>query len=184
MLREGSALRIPTPPTMKNHGNYIASLCEVVRWLGEKAEERASTCSRASPPSRCWWMATGRGRAHHADGTEPRRHAERSGYQPPTDITARVVALSEGTRGSLAQAFYEWQGISGQPADLRARREGDLGDEEAARRHRPHLGWPLPNDAFGGSFMYPLEPNVLALGLVVGLDYRNAGSTCTRCCSR
>jgi electron-transferring-flavoprotein dehydrogenase len=97
------------------------------------------------------------------------------GYQPPTDITARVVALSEGTRGPLAQAFYDWQKITSDNPQIYA-----LGVKEIWETKEPldaivhTLGWPLPADAFGGSFMYPLEPNVVALGLVVGLDYHNA----------
>jgi electron-transferring-flavoprotein dehydrogenase len=107
-----------------------------------------------------------------------------SGYQPPTDITARVVALSEGTRGSLAQAFFEWQQITSQNPQIYA-----LGVKEIWETKQPldaiiHT-WAgrCRTCAFGGSFMYPLEPNVVALGLVVGLDYHNAASTCTRCCS-
>lgn len=175
MLREGSALRIPTPPTMKNHGNYIASLCEVVRWMGEKAEELGINVFTGFPAESLLvngenvigvrTTATGLNR----DGTQG------GGFQPPTDITARVVALSEGTRGSLAQAFLDWQGITSENPQIYA-----LGVKEIWETKKPldaivhTLGWPLPTDAFGGSFMYPLEPNVLALGLVVGLDYHNA----------
>jgi electron-transferring-flavoprotein dehydrogenase len=175
MLREGSAIRIPTPPTMKNHGNHIASLCEVVRWLGEQAEALGINVFTGFPAESLLvdgadvvgirTTATGLNR----DGSEG------GGFQPPTDITARVVALSEGTRGSLAQAFFDWQQITAQNPQIYA-----LGVKEIWETKQPldaivhTLGWPLPNDAFGGSFMYPLEPNVLALGLVVGLDYRNA----------
>jgi electron-transferring-flavoprotein dehydrogenase len=175
LLREGSAFRIPTPPTMKNHGNWIASLCEVVRWLGQKADEAGVNVFTGFPAESLLvdgeqvigvrTAAAGLGR----DGSPG------SGYQPPTDITARVVALAEGTRGSLAQAFFEWQKISGENPQIYA-----LGVKEIWETKKPldaivhTMGWPLPNDAFGGSFMYPLEPNVLALGLVVGLDYRDA----------
>jgi electron-transferring-flavoprotein dehydrogenase len=175
MMRPGSALRIPTPPTMQNHGNYIASLCEVVRWMGEKAEEAGVNVFTGFPAESLLveddtvigvrTTPTGLNR----DGSEG------GGYQPPTDITARVVALSEGTRGSLAQAFYGWQQIGSQNPQIYA-----LGVKEIWETKKPldaivhTLGWPLPSDAFGGSFMYPLEPNVIALGLVVGLDYRNA----------
>jgi electron-transferring-flavoprotein dehydrogenase len=175
MMREGSALRIPTPPTMKNDGNYIASLCEVVRWMGEKAEELGVNVFTGFPAESLLLdgdsvigvrtTATGLNR----DGSQG------GSYQPPTDITARVVALSEGTRGSLAQAFLEWQGIGSENPQIYA-----LGVKEIWETKKPldaivhTLGWPLPTDAFGGSFMYPLEPNVVALGLVVGLDYRNA----------
>jgi electron-transferring-flavoprotein dehydrogenase len=175
MMRQGSALRIPTPPTMKNHGNYIASLSEVVRWMGEKAEELGVNVFTGFPAESLLLdgdkvvgirtTATGLNR----DGSKS------GGYQPPTDITARVVALSEGTRGSLAQAFFDREKITSQNPQIYA-----LGVKEIWETKKPldavihTLGWPLPTDAFGGSFMYPLEPNVVALGLVVGLDYRNA----------
>jgi electron-transferring-flavoprotein dehydrogenase len=175
MLRAGSALRIPTPPTMKNHGNYIASLSEVVRWMGEKAEALGVNVFTGFPAESLLLdgdsvvgvrtTATGLNR----DGSQG------GGYQPPTDITARVVALSEGTRGSLAQAFFQRESITSENPQIYA-----LGVKEIWETKKPldavihTLGWPLPADAFGGSFMYPLEPNVVALGLVVGLDYRNA----------
>ncbi|MEX1182384.1 MAG: electron-transfer flavoprotein:ubiquinone oxidoreductase [Gemmatimonadota bacterium] len=175
LMRERRAIRIPTPPTMKNHGNHIASLCEVVRWLGSRAEELGVNVFTGFPAESLLvegdavigvrTTATGLGR----DGQPG------SGYQPPTDITARVVALSDGTRGSLAQAFYEWQSITSDNPQIYA-----LGVKEIWETKQPldaivhTLGWPLPGDAFGGSFMYPLEPNVIALGLVVGLDYHNA----------
>jgi electron-transferring-flavoprotein dehydrogenase len=175
MLREGGSVRIPTPRTMRNHGNYIASLCEVVRWLGERAEEAGVNVFTGFPAESMLvdgdrvigvrTTPTGLDRSGNPGG----------GYQPPTDITARVVALSEGTRGTLAQAFYEWQDITSRNPQIYA-----LGVKEIWETKTPldavihTMGWPLPSDAFGGSFMYPLEPNVVALGLVVGLDYRNA----------
>jgi electron-transferring-flavoprotein dehydrogenase len=175
LMREGGATRLPTPPTMKNHGNYIASLCEVVRWLGEKAEELGINVFTGFPAE----SLLVDGDAVIGVRTTPtgldRDGSEGSGYQPPTDIAARVVALSEGTRGSLAQAFYEWQGITSENPQIYA-----LGVKEIWETKKPldaiihTLGWPLPKDAFGGSFAYPLEPNVVALGLVVGLDYQNA----------
>ena len=175
MLLERSALRIPTPPTMRNHGNYIASLCEVVRWLGEKAEELGVNIFTGFPAASLLidgdrvtgvrTAATGLDRAGNPG----------SGYQPPTDITARVVALSEGTRGSLAQAFFQWQQITSENPQIYALGVKEIWETKTPLDAIVHtLGWPLPTDAFGGSFMYPLEPNVLALGLVVGLDYRNA----------
>ena len=83
--------------------------------------------------------------------------------------------LAEGTRGSLAQAFYSWQGIGSPNPQVFA-----LGVKELWETKRPldrvihTMGWPLPRDAFGGSWLYPMEPNLVSLGLVVGLDYRDA----------
>jgi electron-transferring-flavoprotein dehydrogenase len=175
MMREASSLRIPTPPTMQNHGNYIASLCEVVRWMGEKAEELGINVFTGFPAESLLVDGDNVVGVRTTPTGLNRDGSQGGGYQPPTDITARVVALSEGTRGSLAQAFYGWQQIESPNPQIYA-----LGVKEIWETKKPldaiihTLGWPLPSDAFGGSFMYPLEPNVVALGLVVGLDYRNA----------
>ena len=175
LLRERGALRIPTPPTMRNHGNYIASLCEVVRWLGEKAEALGINVFTGFPAASL--LVEGErvvGVRTTATGLD-RQGQPGSGFQPPTDLTARVVALAEGTRGSLTQAFLEWQNITSENPQIYA-----LGVKEIWETKQPldavvhTLGWPVPTDAFGGTFMYPLEPNVVALGIVVGLDYHDA----------
>jgi electron-transferring-flavoprotein dehydrogenase len=175
MLREGGAIRIPTPPTMKNHGNYIASLCEVVRWLGEQAEALGVNVFTGFPAESL--LVDGDaviGIRTTATGLD-RDGQPGAAFQPPTDITARVIALSEGTRGSLAQAFYDWQNIRSDNPQIYALGVKEIWETKTPLDAVVHtLGWPLPNDAFGGSFMYPLEPNVIALGLVVGLDYHNA----------
>src|SRR2546430_512538 len=96
-------------------------------------------------------------------------------HQSPNDIVAQVTVLAEGTRGMLAQAYLEWQRVAAENPQIFA-----LGVKEIWETKQPldsivhTLGWPLPRDAFGGSFMYPLEPRLVALGLVVGLDYRAA----------
>jgi len=175
-LMTGSrAIRIPTPPTMRNHGNRIASICEIVRWLGERAEALGVNIFTGFPAASL--LVEGdrvRGVRTAASGLD-REGNPGSGYQPPTDVVAKVTALAEGTRGALAQAFYRWQNIRSDNPQIFA-----LGVKEIWETKRPldavvhTLGWPLPTDAFGGSFMYPLEPNVIALGLVVGLDYHDA----------
>jgi electron-transferring-flavoprotein dehydrogenase len=175
VLTESRSVRIPTPPTMKNHGNRIASICEIVRWMGERAEALGVNVFTGFPAA----SLLVDGQAVKGVRTTPaglaRDGSPGSGYMPATDITARVTALAEGSRGSLAQAFYEWQKIASENPQIYA-----LGVKEIWETKKPldavihTLGWPLPTDAFGGSFLYPLEPQVLALGLVVGLDYHNS----------
>jgi electron-transferring-flavoprotein dehydrogenase len=175
LLTGRHALPLPTPPTMRNHGNYIASLCEIVRWLGERAEEMGVNVFTGFPAGGLLVDGnTVRGVRTTPSGLD-RSGGPGSGYAPPTDITARVTVLSEGTRGTLSQAYFRWQRITAQNPQLFA-----LGVKEIWETKQPldriihTLGWPLPTDAFGGSFMYPLEPNLVALGLVVGLDYHDA----------
>ena len=167
--------RLPTPPTMKNHGNFVASICEVVRWLGERAEE-AGVDVFAGFPAGALRVDGDRvvGVRTVASGLE-RDGSPGSGFMPATDIAAKVTALAEGSRGLLAQAYLEWQEIGSANPQIYA-----LGVKELWETKQPldkvihTMGWPLPRTAFGGSFMYPLEPNLVALGLVVGLDYKDA----------
>jgi electron-transferring-flavoprotein dehydrogenase len=175
-LTERRAMRFPVvPPTMRNHGNYVASICEIVRWLGERAEELGVNVFAGYPAAS---LLTDGERVVGVRTTPAglgRDGNPGSGYSPPTDLAARVTVLAEGTRGSLAQAFYSWQGIGSPNPQVFA-----LGVKELWETKRPldrvihTMGWPLPRDAFGGSWLYPMEPNLVSLGLVVGLDYRDA----------
>jgi electron-transferring-flavoprotein dehydrogenase len=174
-LTAGNSVSVPVPPTMKNHGNYVASICEIVRWLGEKAEALGVNLFPGFPVDGLLTnelrvtgvrtTATGLER----DGTSGPNYAE------PTDITAKVTVLAEGTRGALGQAYRTWQGIGSPNPQIFA-----LGVKEIWQTRHPvdrvihTLGWPVPSDAFGGSFLYPLAPNLAALGLVVGTDYHDS----------
>jgi electron-transferring-flavoprotein dehydrogenase len=173
LMTETGHYRIPTPPPMHNKGNFTASLSEVVRWLGGKAEELGvnvlpgfpveSLLVEGSAVQGVRTVPTGLGRDGQPKG----------GYEPPTDVTAKVTVLSEGTRGPLAQAYREWQGIDSENPQIFALGVKEVWETKVPLEHVIHtLGWPLPRDAFGGSFLYPLGPNTVALGLVVGLDYK------------
>jgi electron-transferring-flavoprotein dehydrogenase len=175
LLTEKRAQRIPTPPTMHNKSYYTASLCEIVRWLGERAEAAGINLFAGFPVD----ALLVEGEVVRGVRTTP-TGLDRDGrpggnYTEPTDITARITVLAEGTRGLLAQAYREWQRIASPNPQLFA-----LGVKEVWETTQPleqvvhTLGWPLPTDAFGGSFMYPLGSSQIALGLVVGLDYHDA----------
>jgi electron-transferring-flavoprotein dehydrogenase len=175
LLREKGATRLPTPPTMKNHGNWVASLSEVVRWMGEKAEAAGVNVFPGFPVesllvegSRVMGVRTTPAGLNR-DG-EPS-----SSHEPAMDLTAQVTVLSEGTRGLLTQGWLQWQGVTSPNPQIYA-----LGVKEVWETKKPldriihTLGWPLPGDAFGGSWMYPMADNLVSLGLVVGLDYHDA----------
>ena len=175
MLTPTKSIPIPVPPTMKNHGNFIASISEIVRWLGEKAEGLGVNIFPGFPVDAL--LADGDkviGVRTTPSGLE-RDGSHGSGYADPTDVTAKVTVLSEGTRGALGQAYRRWQKIPSDNPQMFA-----LGVKEVWRTKTPldriihTLGWPLPKDAFGGSFVYPLAKDLVALGLVVGTDYREA----------
>lgn len=175
LLTEKSAIRIPTPPTMQNHGNYIASISEMVRWLGEKAEGMGINILTSFPVDSLLvnddqvigvrTTPAGLGR----EGTPGDQH------MPATDISSQVVVLSEGTRGPLAQSFFDWQNISAKYPQIYALGVKELWKVKKAPKEIIHtLGWPLPKDAFGGSFIYPMADDVVAFGLVAGLDYKKS----------
>jgi electron-transferring-flavoprotein dehydrogenase len=175
LLTEGGSVRLPTPPTMRNHGFYTASICELVRWLGEQAEGLGVNLFPGFPAEALLVEGQAvKGIRTAASGLDRDRQPTGS-YQEPTDISARITVLTEGTRGSLGQAYRAWQGIRSENPQIFA-----LGVKEIWRVKRPldrvihTMGWPLPADAFGGSFFYPLGADLVALGLVVGLDYAEA----------
>jgi len=174
-MTERRAQRIPTPPTMHNRGFYTASLCEIVRWLGERAEGLGVNLFAGFPVD----ALLVKGQAVRGVRTTPsglaRDGTRGANFTEPTDLTAKVTVVAEGTRGLLGQAWREWQHVSSPNPQLFA-----LGVKELWEVPRPldavihTLGWPLPPDAFGGSFMYPLGQSQVALGLVVGLDYHDS----------
>lgn len=175
LLRAGGALRIPTPPTMHNAGNFSASISEMTRWLGAKAEDSGVNVFTGFPVD----SLLVEGNAVRGVRTTPsgldRDGSQRGDYQGPTDVTAKITILTDGTRSPLGQAWRAWQQVQSPNPQIFA-----LGVKEVWQVPRSldrvihTLGWPLPMDAFGGSWCYPQGPDQVSLGLVVGLDYREA----------
>jgi electron-transferring-flavoprotein dehydrogenase len=175
LLTKGGKLRLPTPPTMHNRGYYVASLCEIVRWLGTKAEELGVNVFTGFPAAQLLVRDTAVAGVRTAAAGLDRDGKPTSAGTPPNDLVAKVTALAEGTRGLLAQAWCQWQRVPSENPQIFALGVKELWETKQPLDRVIHtLGWPLPSDAFGGSFVYPLELNLVALGLVVGLDYRDA----------
>jgi len=173
-LGETGQWRIPTPPEMRNRGQRLASVCEVVRWLGERAEGLGINVFTGFPADALLVDGDRVVGVRTAAGGLDRDGGPGSAYVPPGDVTAQVTVLADGTRSSLAQAWQRWQGVDSPNPQIYA-----LGVKELWEVKRPlssvihTMGWPLPNDAFGGSWIYPMGPDLISLGLVVGLDYRD-----------
>src|SRR5437660_7583167 len=158
LLTARHAPRIPTPPTMHNAGNYIASLCEIVRWLGEQAEALGVNRSTGVPAASLLTEGTRVAGVRTAETGLDREGRPLATHQPANDLVARVTVLAEGTRGMLAQAYVEWQQVAGENPQIFA-----LGVKEIWETKRPldtivdTLRWPLPHEPCRRSLMSPPE---------------------------
>ncbi|TVR97725.1 MAG: electron transfer flavoprotein-ubiquinone oxidoreductase [Rhodospirillales bacterium] len=178
-LTEKKSIKLPTPPQMHNHGNYIVSLGNVCRWLGEQAEGLgveiypgfAAAEVLYDDQGRVKGVATG-DMGVGRDG-KPTDH-----YQPGVELHAKYTLFAEGCRGSLTkllmQRFNLADGADPQTYGLGVK---ELWEVEPAK-HQPGkvvhtVGWPMDRKTYGGSFIYHMENNQVAVGFVVGLDYQN-----------
>jgi electron-transferring-flavoprotein dehydrogenase len=177
-LRRSTAIRIPTPPTMRNHGNYVASLSQLTRWLAERAEEGGATVLPETAAEKLL-VADGRVRGvRTGDKGRGRDGQPLPNFEPGSDITARVTILCEGTQGHLTGVALDRFGLQSENPQVWA-----LGVKEVWKVARPlkrvihTMGWPLRPGAkyreFGGSFIYPMGDDMVTLGMVVGLDHRD-----------
>jgi electron-transferring-flavoprotein dehydrogenase len=172
------ALPIPAPPTMKNEGNFVASLSQLARWLAEQAEE-AGTMLLPETAAEQLLAADGRVRGVRTGDKGRARNGEPLGnFEPGAEVLARVTVLAEGTQGHLTGVALDRFSLGGENPQVWA-----LGVKEVWKVARPlervihTMGWPLRAAAkyreFGGSFIYPMGNDMLTLGMVVGLDYRD-----------
>jgi len=177
-MTKSRAVRIPTPPTMINHRNYVASLSQLGRWLAEEAEELGVTIL---PESSAEQLLVDGGRVigvRTGDRGRGRSGEELGNFEPGSDIAARVTILAEGTQGHLTGAALERFGLRGENPQVWA-----LGVKEVWKVAKPldqvihTMGWPLRAAKryreFGGSFVYPMGDDMVTIGMVVGLDYRD-----------
>jgi len=177
-LTNKSALRIPAPPTMKNEGNYVASLSRLGRWLADQAEEAGAMLLPETAAEKLL-VSDGRARGVRTGDKGRGRDGQPLGnFEPGSDLIAKVTVLAEGTQGHLTGVALDRFGLTGENPQVWA-----LGVKEVWKVKRPldrvihTLGWPLRPGAkyreFGGSFIYPMGEDMLTLGMVVGLDYRD-----------
>jgi electron-transferring-flavoprotein dehydrogenase len=176
LLTKGAALRIPPPPTMMNHGNWIVSLSELGRFLATQAETGGAMIL---PETAGQQLLLDHGRVvgvRTGDKGRGKDGEPLPNFEPGVDVAARVTVLAEGTAGHLTTAAIERFGLGGRNPQIWA-----LGVKEVWKVPQPlrrivhTMGWPLRKRArygeFGGSFVYPMGEDHLSLGFVVGLEY-------------
>ena len=173
------AVPLPTPPQMVNRGNYIISLGNLCRWLGREAEAQGVEIFPGFAAAEVLYDEAGAvlGVATGDQGVG-RDSNPTANFQQGVELRARYTFFAEGCRGSLSESLIK-------RFDLRKDSDPQtygIGLKElwevAPAKHRPGLvvhtvGWPLDAATYGGSFLYHLENNQIAVGFVVGLDYAN-----------
>ena len=177
-LSSKRALRIPAPPTMWNHGNFVASISEIGAWLAERAEEGGATIV---PETAARKLLVSGGRVvgiRTGDRGRGRDGEELPNFEAGSDITARVTILAEGTQGHLTGVALDRFALQTRPQVWALGVKEVWEVPKSLHRVIHTMGWPLRGGKkyreFGGSFIYPLGEDKVALGMVVGLDYTDA----------
>ena len=178
-LTKTGSFKMPTPPQMHNKGNYIVSLGNFCRWLKEQAEELGVQVFEGFAAAEILYdengavagVATG-DMGVDADGNQ------KDSFTPGYELHAKYTFFAEGCRGSLTKGLLE-------KFDMRSNANPqsyaigikELWEIDPKKHHQGKvvhtIGWPLNSETYGGSFLYHLENNQVAVGFVIGLDYKN-----------
>jgi electron-transferring-flavoprotein dehydrogenase len=167
------------PECFQNHGNYIVSLGSVARWMGEQAEALGVEIFPGFAAAEVLYDDKGAVRGVATGDMGVGRDGQPTDqYQPGMELHAKYTIFAEGARGQLGRQLIEKFKLD-QNRDPQSYGIGikELWEVEPSQS-RPGLvvhtaGWPLDADTYGGSFLYHLKDNLVAVGMVVGLDYAN-----------
>lgn len=179
LLTKNSALKLPVPPQMHNQGNYIISLANLCRWLAEQAEALGVEIFPGFAASQVLYADDGSVRGVITGDMGLDKSGEQNdNFEPGIELHAKQTLFGEGCRGSLTkdliQRFHLDKDADPQTYGLGIKELWEVEPE----KHKPGkvvhtVGWPLDTKTYGGSFLYHLENNQVAVGFVVGLDYEN-----------
>jgi len=181
-LTEGSALKVPNfvlPECFRNHGNYVVSLGNLCRWLGQQAEELGVEIFPGFAAAEVMYTENGgvKGVATGDMGIG-RDGKPTDAFQPGMELHGKYVFFAEGCRGHLGRQLQERyrlrDGVDPQVYGIGLKELWEVQPD----RHQQGLvihtaGWPLAADTYSGSFCYHMKNNLVAIGFVVGLGYRN-----------
>ncbi|CAN7389589.1 4Fe-4S dicluster domain-containing protein [Caballeronia sp. LjRoot31] len=181
-LSKDSAKQVPNwllPDNFKNHGNYVVSLANVTRWLGQQAEALGVEIFPGFPAAEVLYTEDGAVRGVATGNMGVGKDGEPTGnFQLGMELHAKYTLFCEGARGNLGRQLTDKFKL-GRDADPQVYGLGikELWQIDPAK-HRPGLvihtaGWPLENDTYGGSFLYHMDDNQVMVGFVVGLGYSN-----------
>jgi electron-transferring-flavoprotein dehydrogenase len=169
----------PTPPPFRNHGNHVTSVAQLGRWLADKAEEAGVYILGETAADRLLVEDDRVVGVRSGDKGRDREGEHLSNFEPGSDLIAKATVLAEGTQGHLTGAAIRRFDLGSEDPQ-----QWELGVKEVWEVKQPldrvihTAGWPLKFASkyreFGGSFIYPMGEDKVSLGLVVGLDYRDA----------
>jgi len=178
-LTKKHAFTLPTPPSMHNEGNYIISLGNFCRWLAEQAEQLGIEIFPGFSASELLFDESGAIRGIATGDMGIAKDGQKTdSFQPGVELIARQTLFAEGCRGSLSkQLMSHYQLRKDVESQTYAIGLKELWEIPAEMHHAGStchtIGWPLDNNTYGGSFIYHLENNQIAIGFVIGLDYQN-----------
>ncbi|MGI4719735.1 MAG: NAD(P)/FAD-dependent oxidoreductase, partial [Janthinobacterium lividum] len=181
-LTETKAIATPhfmVPKMLTNHGNYVISLANVTRWLGAQAEALGVEIFPGFPAAEILYNDDGSVKGVATGNMGVKRDGEPgSDFQLGMELHAKYTFFAEGSRGHLGrQLMAKYDLNKGKDPQTYGIGIKELWEIDPSK-HKPGLvvhtaGWPLDNDTYGGSFLYHLENNQVAVGFVVGLAYQN-----------
>ena len=181
LLTKNRAFSLPVPPTLRDQGNYIISLGKLCRWLGFEAERLGVEIFPGFAASEILYDENNRvvGVATNEMGLS-KTGERKTNYQPSIEIRACYTLFAEGCRGSLTKQLmehYQLQREKGKDPQTYAIGVKELWEIDS-KHHIPGkilhtAGWPLNSRTYGGSSVYHMNPNLLALSFIIGLDYEN-----------
>jgi electron-transferring-flavoprotein dehydrogenase len=178
-LTRTSKFRLPiTPPFFQNHGNYIISLNKFVKWLAGLVEAEGIDVFTGFPATEVLFESDRIVGVRTGDRGVDKHGQKKSTFEPGVDIRAKVTIFCDGVRGNLTKSLVRQLGLDdGKSPQVYAIGIKELWEVPAGRTQPGRvvhtMGYPLKNEEFGGGFMYSLPDNVVSLGLVTGLDYKD-----------
>lgn len=166
-------------PELRQHGNYVISLGELCRWLAEHAEELGVEIYPGFAADQPVFDESGAVKGVQlSDVGIAKDGRKKDAYEPGMQLLGKQTILAEGCRGSLSEAIMERynlrEGVAPQHYGLGIKEVWEVPEENHIPGTVVHtVGWPLNQTTYGGSFIYHMKPNLVHIGLVVGLDYSN-----------
>ena len=178
-LFEASKFRLPiTPPPLQNHGNYVLSLSNLVKWLAGEAEKRGVDCMPGFPGASLLYEGDRVVGVRTGDKGIDKRGDKKGNFEAGVDIRAKVTILAEGARGSLTKTAVSKLNLdAGKFPMVYTLGIKELWEVPKGRMQMGEvihtMGEPLGWETFGGGFIYGLTNTQISVGLVIGLDYRD-----------